>query len=316
MLNNSRTRLVLAVTVAAAMVALGVAAGPWPGRSESASSPATIEAPAAPAEGGFSGTPPAGGGIALLATTEASTAAALVSALGAGGCGANTLAILVASAWSVYVVGAPPAVNTTFPATLAAGTPFFVRCKESGGVQAFRYSVRLERLSGGRTFLIEQSGEVVLPDREHSTIHMDLGGTLFDSDVITIGSDVWQRGDVPVADLGLTPASFFDAVGGFTTGPQGGFVFDAASVSGLATTEETVNGVAAVRYELDSEQVGALLVGFVPEPNEQPPAISLWLAEDLGVPVRIVVLTADGSFRLEINVTDLNAPDISIVPPA
>ncbi|MFN8639278.1 MAG: hypothetical protein U0360_07430 [Dehalococcoidia bacterium] len=51
-----------------------------------------------------------------------------MSALTAGGCPAASIAVLEAGSWKVYVVGAPAAVNTQFPATLAAGLPFFVRC--------------------------------------------------------------------------------------------------------------------------------------------------------------------------------------------
>ena len=87
-------------------------------------------APAAPAAGvaGFTGAAPAANSIGLLVTSGASTAPELVSALADAGCVVESLAILTGGVWSVYISGAPDVVNAAFPASLAASTPFFVRC--------------------------------------------------------------------------------------------------------------------------------------------------------------------------------------------
>lgn len=81
------------------------------------------------AAGGYSGTAPARGQVGLLVTSRASTPAGLSAALEVGGCTAATIAVLEGGQWRVYVVGAPPFVNATFPASLPQGTPFFVRCQ-------------------------------------------------------------------------------------------------------------------------------------------------------------------------------------------
>jgi hypothetical protein len=84
--------------------------------------------PPAGGAGGFTGTAPAAGSIGLLVTSDASDAAGLVAALGTAGCTVESLAVLEAGTWKVYINGAPAVVNAAFPASLAATTPFFTRC--------------------------------------------------------------------------------------------------------------------------------------------------------------------------------------------
>ena len=156
----------------AALIAFALPAG---GRAESAATPALSLAPAAPAAGGaFSGDVPRDGGTALLATSEDSDPPALATRLSAAGCNTTTIELLISGASSIYVVGAPPTVNAAFPATIAAQTPFFVRCAP-GGLAAFRYSIAIESIGTLGTMVIDQTGDVVLPDREFYRIQMDLG---------------------------------------------------------------------------------------------------------------------------------------------
>ena len=79
----------------------------------------------------FSGTTPGPGQIGLLVTATETTPPDLVSSLRNAGCEPTTLALLAAGTWTIYVVDAPAVVNASFPATLAATTPFFVRCSEA-----------------------------------------------------------------------------------------------------------------------------------------------------------------------------------------
>ncbi len=91
----------------------------------------TVMEPAVPMAAGvagFTGAAPAANSIGLLVTSGASTAPELVSALADAGCVVESLAILTGGVWSVYISGAPDVVNAAFPASLAASTPFFVRC--------------------------------------------------------------------------------------------------------------------------------------------------------------------------------------------
>ena len=77
---------------------------------------------------GFIGTAPAAGSIGLLVTSGVSTPAGLVRVFGDAGCTVAVLAVLESGVWSIFVSGAPAQVNAAFPASLAASTPFFVRC--------------------------------------------------------------------------------------------------------------------------------------------------------------------------------------------
>lgn len=102
-----------------------------------APAPATPTSTAAPTgtpgggagEGGFAGSAPARGLVGLLVTNRASSATGLSSALATAGCSPASIAVLEAGVWKVYVVGAPSIVNSAFPSSLPAGTPFFVRCQ-------------------------------------------------------------------------------------------------------------------------------------------------------------------------------------------
>ncbi len=309
---------VLVLTLVALSLA-GIAAGMLtllsaPGAVQSAQPRAAPPLAVAPAAGGFSGEVPLGAGTALLVTSEASDALGLVHALSDAFCPTVTLALLIDGQWSIYVAGAPVAVNMAFPETLAAGTPFIVRCAES--LRAFRYTVKVELFNTSPTLLIEQIGEVIFPDREHFTLHQDLFGVVFDSEVIAVDGQVWQKGDVPVRDLGLSPLSFFTAAGlAFVEDEQ---EMNETALRPFGGVETTINGVAVVRYELDGVELESLLSSITPIAGA-PPTVTLWIAKDLGVAVRMVVESvADpefGTLRLEINITDMNSPDISIEAP-
>ena len=249
------------VALAVAGIGAGALALSAPGSVESAQWRAAPPAPVAPAAGGFDGEVPDGAGIALLVTSEPSDPEGLIHELTEAFCPTITIALLVNSQWSVYVVGAPPAVNLAFPETLATGTPFLVRCGPS--LRAFRYTANVELLGASAPLLIEQTGEVIFPDREHFTLHLDLFGVIFDSEVIAVGSGVWQRGDVPVRDFGLSPASFFGSAAGLTFDDDEQELNETA-LKPFARADATVNGVAAVRYELDGTEFESLLSSFAP----------------------------------------------------
>lgn len=90
--------------------------------------PAPAPIPATPTGGVFSGAVPPAGAAGLLVTGEVVTPLALRSGLDARGCRVQTFAVLRSGSWLVYIEGAPGAVNASFPPTLAATSPFFVRC--------------------------------------------------------------------------------------------------------------------------------------------------------------------------------------------
>ena len=84
--------------------------------------------PGTPGAGGFTGTAPAKGSIGLLVTNQASSASGLAAALTAAGCSPESMAVLEAGTWKIFIVGAPTVVNSAFPATVNATVAFFVRC--------------------------------------------------------------------------------------------------------------------------------------------------------------------------------------------
>ena len=285
------------------------------------------------AAGGFFGLAPAPGAGDFRTADGDQEISELVTALEAAGCDVLSLAFFNAPAerFDFHFPGIEAISDLSATDPVANGKVFFAACDVADAddvadvdevrLRAFRYTIRAESVGTIGTILIEQVGEVVLPDREHFRLRMDLGGELFDTEVITIGDSEWQRGDVPAPNFGLSLASFFDGEGGFNFDVDGeGGVFDPAAVGALETTEERVNGVDTIRYELDGEQFATLITAFVPVAGEQLPLLSLWVSRDLGVPVRMVIESAvageRGSFRFEINLTDLNAPSISVEPPA
>lgn len=99
-----------------------------------------------PARGAFFGVPPLGAGIAMLITSDTTTAVALTSTLADAGCQVETIAVLRPPSrgpgeplplvgqneWTPFVAGAPAAANEGFVRALPsipANTPFFLRCR-------------------------------------------------------------------------------------------------------------------------------------------------------------------------------------------
>lgn len=178
---------------------------------------------------------------------------------------------------------------------------------------------------------MELSGSVIAPDREQSKMTVDLGFLTLEVETIRIGDRVWTResggewelqstADAGLLDLGfeLSPTDFF---GDDVTGA--GLDAMRAVLADLGGTQETVNGVEAVRYDLSADQFAQAF----PDGDGAPPdaTTSIWIARDSGVPVRLVLeATIEGEdgdagesgMRLELNLTDLNSDDIRIEPPA
>ena len=96
---------------------------------ESGGSPTPVAtSTVAPSAGGVVGAAPGSGAAGLLVTGGPSSASQIVAELGGRGCAVGSLAVLRGGTWLVYVNGAPAVVNSAFPGSLEATTPFFVRC--------------------------------------------------------------------------------------------------------------------------------------------------------------------------------------------
>ncbi len=101
--------------------------------------------PAMAQDAGFVGTAPAAGSQALLVTSRAIAPADLARAITAAGCAVETLGVIEAGDWLMYVDGAPAYVNAGFLQNLAQGVPFYVRCKATAAA-----AFTLFTASGGR----------------------------------------------------------------------------------------------------------------------------------------------------------------------
>lgn len=100
-----------------------------PTATATATATPTATATATPEPGGdvIQGDVP-GSGVALLTLGAQASATEIVDELDGMGCEAETIAITESGEWVVYVPGAPEFVNEDFPASLASGAPFVVRC--------------------------------------------------------------------------------------------------------------------------------------------------------------------------------------------
>jgi len=85
-------------------------------------------APTSTASGAFVGARPAAGKLGLLVTGTATRTSELLSALEGAGCRVQALAILAGGHWSVYIPGAPAAINASFPSDLGPSAAFATRC--------------------------------------------------------------------------------------------------------------------------------------------------------------------------------------------
>jgi hypothetical protein len=204
----------------------------------------------------------------------------------------------------------------------------------SGPAEAFAelesYRMKMSLIMEGTTaeapgtLALDIEGAFVAPDRSQTHVTAHLDDLKLEEESITVGEQTWVKtGDnwvegEPEFKLGdFSPGSLVEELG-----PE--------QLRLLKPSNETVNGVDTLRYDIDRADVetlrslGALLgqdegLESLPEDFN----LSLWLAEDGGWPVRITVSAqgvVDGSDELSIDlsmdVTDVNDPDIEIEPPA
>lgn len=142
----SRFARPLITSVAALTLALSVAL--VASSDARAQTPQPVPPIGIPPRGAFAGVPPAGAGIAMLVTTDTTTAQALTSTLTDTGCLVETIAVLRpptripgdpiplagSGDWTPFVAGAPAAANEGFVRVLPsipANTPFFLRCRSA-----------------------------------------------------------------------------------------------------------------------------------------------------------------------------------------
>ncbi len=172
-------------------------------------------------------------------------------------------------------------------------------------LQSFRYRLTIALEGTDAPFSLVQTGEVVLPDREHATQALDAGPVSTESERVTVGERQWLRGDLPWMDL-MSPLDYLSGSG------------SAPALEGLDSTEESLDGMRTRRYALDGDDLQSL-VGNADLTNPDGPLnATLWVSTDLGVPVRLEVVAGSsdsGDLRLTLEVYDVNAEDIQVPEP-
>ena len=211
-----------------------------------------------------------------------------------------------------WLVGAPLAVALTLLVAACGGSdsdePTAEPTGEAGAVEiaAFRYELTIELSDGSSPFRFEQSGEVMLPDREHASQSYEVASLRQESERVAIGERAWVRGDLPWVDLGASPLGVLE---------KGGAA--AAYLEGLGGSAEELGGEPTTRYELTAEQF-VELAGAPSGELAPSTAVTIWVSDALGVPVQMTMSAEDeaGTLALTLRVTDLNASDIAVEEPA
>jgi len=225
----------------------------------------------------------------------------------------------------------PEATSEATPGPSAGVSP-------SDALESFRFSAKMSvELDGG--LVLTSEGEFEAPDRLGCTISGSLDGTAVGRDeLVVIGDDAWldtgegfqttaaDDADV-VQDLSLCPgsAAFWE-----------GFDF-IQEPSPLRGQPDTMNGVEAIRYSLGEAVETLKSIGFLPAELEGMTinTFDVWVAEDGGWAVALDVdITADAQAAAEtfglplgeggqqariamrVDITDVNAADIHVEPPA
>jgi len=198
-------------------------------------------------------------------------------------------------------------------------------------LKSFRYSITMhieipgledELLPGFAALLsdVEIRGASVAPDK--SEMQMTLGESGQVMGAVVIGERTWFSSGEEWTE---TPNGAPD-VSLLSPEKVSGSVIDEEVFAGAEPTKEKMNGVDALHYTANQSGLGSLreLLGVAEPENDVPveTKMDLWLTEDGGYPVRMVIdaggTDTEGeevSVQLEMNVTDLNDPGIEIEPP-
>jgi hypothetical protein len=198
-------------------------------------------------------------------------------------------------------------------------------------LKSFRYSITMhieipgledELFPGFAALLsdVEIRGASVAPDK--SEMQMTLGESGQVMGAVVIGERTWFSSGEEWTE---TPNRASD-VSLLSPEKVSGSVIDEEAFAGAKPTKEKLNGVDALHYTANQSGLGSLreLLGVAEPENDVPveTRMDLWLTEDGGYPVRLMIdargKDAEGeevSVQLEMNVTDLNDPGIEIEPP-
>lgn len=213
-------------------------------------------------------------------------------------------------------------------------------CGGDGGADAaaingyrFRLSMRAQTAGAGLLDLrLTSAGEYMVPDRYHGRCRAALGRlTVAAEEVIAVGVDTWVRDQA-------TGSTFAHKVpvacgAGLAQAMAGSFPVEKLGVGGR---RERVDGVDALRYHLDRDDALRLLTTALTAAVPQASIVSLddltatanstvtadiWVSRTGHWPVKLTLTASVGpgdaatSLRLEYEIADVNAKEITIVAP-
>jgi hypothetical protein len=195
-------------------------------------------------------------------------------------------------------------------------------------LESYRMNMRLTMegasAEGQGALALDLEGAFVAPDRSQTHVNARVGELQLEEESISVGGqtwvktgDNWVEGEPQFKLSDVSPASLLQCL-------------DPEQLLRFKPSKETVNGVDSLRYSIDRAGIEALgcsgaVLGQEATPDDLPEdsSMDLWLAEDGGWPVRLT-MTAQGvmdngnemSLDFSMDVTDVNAADIDIEPPA
>jgi hypothetical protein len=182
---------------------------------------------------------------------------------------------------------------------------------------------------GDDNFTFQIDGTVVNPDREHSTTVANLGFLSLTLESIQIGMDEWTKQDdggwqpstagdplaVMLGDTDFSPGAIFTADEGYS------FEDLTARLEAHGYEEDEVDGRAARHFTFTDEEFYAVFQTdreVLPAELNATMTADLWIAEDLGVPLKMEIVGADVSgtqiLQIDMALTDLNGA-FTIEPP-
>lgn len=171
-------------------------------------------------------------------------------------------------------------------------------------------------------------GERVNPGRERTRTSADMGFLQIETETIVIDGQRWIREADGTWKEGA--ASGLESFAGLDFRPSVLFADDEGQYAEVArqledydSVEEDVSGTPTRRFTLDQDEFFRL---FQEQGNVLPTEVDatltadIWLERDLGTPVQLRVVGTDASgeevVRLELTLSDLNAEEITVEPPA
>jgi len=200
-------------------------------------------------------------------------------------------------------------------------------------LDSYRFTVVIEThstQSGQGTLAdgsVTMSGTVINAPSPASSLHMvsaDPAGTVTDdTEIIVIGAAAWVRSGGSTGAWQAIPAdqaTFFTALlEGFRPEQMFSLYFSPIGQDNTAVGDEDVNGIATTHYRA-GESVGLILGAIAGVQGSW--TAEVWIARDGGYLVRSQAgvegsdATGGGRFALRVDVTDVDSPSNTIVPPS